>query len=505
MSINKPLLILVLLIIGSLVLVGVLAPDFLAAQTSFLLDAIVNNLGWFYLIVVFCIFVFLFVLAVSKWGKIKLGSPEEKPEFSTFSWFNMLFAAGMGIGLVFYGAAEPISHYFNPPFGQGETNEAVRLAIRYSFFHWGFSPWIIYAVVGLCLAYFGFAKKRPLLVGSTLEPLFGKKQWVLSLVDLLSVLATYLGVATTLGLGVIQIAQGLNYSFGFPVSNKIYILLITIFTICFIISASTGIKRGIKILSNTNLLMAVLLMLFVFFASKPRFILNLFTTGVGDYLQNFIQMSFWTDPVGDGVWIKGWTIFYWAWWASWAPFVGSFIARISRGRTIREFLLGVILAPTLLCFIWFSVFGGTALYMQHNGIVNLKPLLSSNIAGIIFGVFDKLPGATILSVIAIALLAIFFITSADSATFVNAMFLSHGSEEPPIWMRVLLGVLEGALALILLLSGGLNSLQGAAVIGSFPILICMVAMMVALYRVLSQDRSGCEQKLSQMREKDSVI
>ena len=494
MSINIPLFSLVLLIIGSLVLVGIVSPAFLAAKTSYLLDLIVTDMGWFYLISVFCIVVYLFALALSKWGSTKLGAPDEKPEFSTISWFCMLFAAGMGIGLVFFGVAEPVSHYFNPPFGQGGTAEAVSHAIRSSFFHWGFSAWAVYAIVGLSMAYFGFARKRPFLVGTTLEPLCGEKRWIMSLVDLLSVLATFVGVASSFGMGVMQIAQGLHYSFNIPVSNTIYISLIVLFTIIFVACTATGIEKGIKILSDFNLLLAAVLMLFIFVVVNPRFVLNLFTAGVGDYLQNFIKMSFWTDPAGDGTWVKAWTVFYWAWWISWAPFVGSFFARISRGRTIREFVLGVVLAPALLCAVWFSIFGGSALYLQHNGLVELQPLMANDMSSVIFGVLDKLPCSTLLAVVVVVLLAIFFITSANSATFVSAMFLSRGSENPPVWVRVILGVMLGALALILLLSGGLESLQGAAVVGSLPFMFCMLAVMVSLYRALSNDHRRVDQK-----------
>lgn len=494
MSLNKPLLFLVLLIIGALVLVGIISPDFLADQTSFLLDFIVTNLGWFYLISIFCIVVYLFALAISKWGSIKLGDPDEKPEFSTFSWFCMLFAAGMGIGLVFFGVAEPVSHYFNPPFGQGGTAEAACNAIRYSFFHWGFSAWAIYAIVGLSMAYFGFVRKRPFLVGASLEPLCGERRWIMSLVDLLSVLATFVGVASSFGMGVMQIAQGLHYSYNIPVSNTIYVSLIVLFTIIFVTCTATGIEKGIKILSNFNLLLAAFLMLFIFVVVNPRFVLNIFTTGVGDYIQNFIKMSFWTDPVGDGKWVKAWTFFYWAWWTSWAPFVGSFFARISRGRTIREFVLGVVLAPAMLCAVWFSIFGGSSIYLQHKGLVDLQPLLATDMSSVIFGVLDKLPCSTFLALIVVILLSIFFITSANSATFVSAMFLSRGSENPPVWVRIILGVLLGALALILLLSGGLGSLQGAAVVGSLPFLICMIAIMVSLYRAINDDYSSCDQK-----------
>jgi glycine betaine transporter len=320
--------------------------------------------------------------------------------------------------------------------------------------------------------------------------------------DFTAIFATLLGVATSLGLGVMQVAEGLNAVFGFPANNNIYAILVSVFTVCFIISAVTGIKRGIAMLSNTNLWLAGFLLVAVFVLGNPRFVMNALTTGIGEMIQNFISMSTWTNAINDGAWVGGWTVFYWAWWTTWAPFVGGFIARISKGKTIREFVLGVLIVPTLICSVWMCVWGGNALFMQHNGIFDFKPMLDASIASPIFGLLQQLPGSTFLSVMLILVLSIFFITSADSATFVAGMYCSYGDENPKTWLRVFLGILQGGLALLLLFTGGLAAVQTAAFVAALPFLILMIFMFFSITRALNkhveklESREGIQKPLS---------
>lgn len=486
MGINKLMLIIVSIMIGALVLWGIISPKGLDAATQKALASITTNLGWLFLLVVFLFVIAMIIIMFSKWGKIRLGGDDAKPEFSTIAWFAMLFAAAMGIGLVFWGVSEPLCHYFNPPFGEPASDGAVGIALRYSFFHWGLSAWVVYAFVGMCLGYFAYNLGRPFLISSVIEPLVGKHRWLMPVADFTAIFATFLGVATSLGLGVMQVAEGLNSVFGFPASNLIYSILVITFTACFIISAVTGIQRGILYLSNTNLVLAGFLLVAVFILGNPRFVVNALTTGLGEMIQNFIPMSTWTNYLHDGAWVGGWTIFYWAWWIAWAPFVGGFIARISRGRTVKEFIMGVLIVPTLICATWMCVWGGNAVYLQHFGIFDFKPMLDASTASPIFGLLQNLPGTTLLSVLVMIVIAIFFITSADSATFVNAMYCSYGNENPKTWLRVVLGCLEGGLALILLLSGGLTALQTASIVGALPFLIFMIAMFFSITRAFNK-------------------
>lgn len=493
-GIDKPMLLVVTVLIIALVLWGVVSPSGLDAAMNAALSWITANLGWLFLIVVFLFVIAAIIIAFSKFGKIRLGGENEKPEFSLMAWFAMLFAAAMGIGLVFWGTSEPLCHYFAPPFGEPASDEAVSVALRYSFFHWGLSAWVVYAVVGMALAYFAYNLKRPFLVSSVIEPLVGNQRWLLPVADFTAIFATFLGVATSLGLGVMQVAEGLNSVFGFPASNMIYSILVIVFTVCFIISAVTGIRRGIYYLSNTNLVIAGFLLIAVFVLGNPRFILNSLTTGLGDMIQNFIPMSTWTNALNDGAWVSGWTVFYWAWWIAWAPFVGGFIARISRGRTIKEFVMGSLIVPTLICATWMCVWGGNALFMQHTGIFDFKPMLDASVASPIFGLLQNLPGTTFLSILVMLVISIFFITSADSATFTVSMYCSYGDENPRTWLRVLLGCFEGGLALILLLTGGLAALQTASIVGALPFMIFMVMMIFSIVRTFNKHIAKDEQR-----------
>ncbi|MEW8987821.1 MAG: BCCT family transporter, partial [Bacillus sp. (in: firmicutes)] len=364
--------------------------------------------------------VFAAYLAFGPYGKIKLGKDDDEPEFSYFSWFAMLFSAGMGIGLVFWGVAEPITHYIDPPLdlAEGQTPEAARYSLRYSFFHWGLHPWAIYCVIALGLAYSQFRKGESGLISSTFRPLLGKRVEgpIGKGIDTFATIATTFGVATSLGLGTLQINSGLAHVIGIPNTVGVQLLIILIVTILYMVSATTGLDKGIRYLSNLNLGLAVGLLLFVIVTGPTSFIFDALTTTIGGYLGNLVQMSFRLSPFTQGTWVGAWTLFYWAWWISWAPFVGTFIARVSKGRTIKEFVLGVLLVPTLFGTIWFSAFGGSALFFElfeNRGIVDA---VSNDVTTALFITLEQFPLGTILAGLGTLLIITFFITSADSAT-----------------------------------------------------------------------------------------
>lgn len=472
------------------VIFGVAAPDQLETVTSNIESVITSGFGWYYLILVTIIVVFCLFLTISPVGAIKLGKPEDKPEYSKPTWFAMLFSAGMGIGLVFWGAAEPVSHFAaDPATADAGTNAAIKESMVYAFFHWGIHAWAVYALVGLCLAYFNFRKGRPGLISATLSPLLGKyaEGKTAILIDVIAVVATVIGVATTLGFGAVQINGGLAYLLGIPNNFSIQLIIIVVVTALFLMSAWSGLSKGIKILSNTNLVLAITLLALVFILGPTLFILNLFTDTVGAYVQNIFSMSFRIAPLDAGhrEWINNWTIFYWAWWISWSPFVGIFIARVSKGRTIREFMIGVLLVPVIVSFIWFAAFGTTAIDVQTSGAVDLTKFATEEV---LFAVFNQMPFSTILSIIAVILIGTFFITSADSATFVLGMQTSYGSLTPANSVKIGWGGILAAMAAILLYSGGLQALQNALIVAALPFSLIMILMMLSINKALGQER-----------------
>jgi len=473
-----------------IVLFGAFAPESFENVTENMKNFITSSFGWYYLLVVTGIVLFCLFFIVSPMGQITLGKPDEQPEYSRMSWFAMLFSAGMGIGLVFWGAAEPLSHFaIDPATEQPGTAAAFRESMRFTFFHWGIHAWAIYAVVAMSLAYFQFRKGEPGLISSTLKPLFGDRMNgpLGTLVNLLAIFATVVGVATTLGFGAIQINGGLSYVFDIPISFSVQIIIIIVVTILFIASAWSGIGKGIKYLSNFNMVLAVILLFLVIVLGPTLLIFNTFTDTIGLYLQNLPRMSFRAAPLdaANRAWIDGWTIFYWAWWISWSPFVGIFIARVSRGRTIREFLVGVLMLPTLLSFFWFSVFGATAMDVQMKG-TDLSGLKTEET---LFAIFNEMPMSMFLSILAIILIAIFFITSADSATFVLGMQSTYGSLNPPNMVKLTWGVAQAAVAIILLSANGLTALQNALVIAAFPFSLVIILMMMSFYKALHKERT----------------
>ncbi|MEW4218456.1 glycine betaine uptake BCCT transporter [Rossellomorea marisflavi] len=468
---------------------GAIAPDTFKTATANVQSFITSSFGWYYLILVSVIVIFCIFLIVSPIGTIRLGKPDDRPEYSRSTWFAMLFSAGMGIGLVFWGAAEPLSHYMTPPLAEGGTDQAIKESLRYTFFHWGIHAWGIYAIVALALAYFNFRKDEPALISSTLRPILGDKVKgpIGTIIDVLAVFATVVGVATTLGFGAAQINGGLSYLFGIPNNITVQTIIVVVVTVLFMISAWSGLSKGIRYLSNTNMVLAVALLILVFIMGPTLLILNLFTDTLGSYMQNIVSMSFRIAPLNaeHREWINGWTIFYWAWWISWSPFVGIFIARVSKGRTIREFLIGVLLLPSLVSFFWFAVFGSSAIDVQQAVSNDISKL---NTEEVLFAVFNGMPGTTILAIIAIALIGTFFITSADSATFVLGMQTTYGSNNPPNYVKLTWGIAQSIVALILLYSGGLDALQNALIIAALPFSIIIALMMASLYKSLNREK-----------------
>jgi len=446
-------------------------------------------LGWSYLLLVTGTVFFCLLLILSPVGQIRLGDPDSKPEYSKLSWIAMLFSAGMGIGLVFWGAAEPLSHYaVSAPQDQVGSQEALANAFKYTFFHWGIHAWAVYAVVALALAYFKFRKKEKSLISVTLKPIFGQKtDGVLGkIIDSITVFATVVGVATTLSFGAVQINGGLKYLFGVPNNIYVQILIIAITTIFFIMSALSGIGKGVKILSNINAVLAVGLLAITIIVGPTLSIMNTFVETLGSYLQEFIKMSFRTAAFNTEQqgWIQAWTIFYWAWWISWSPFVGIFIARISKGRTIREFLTNVLLLPTIFCFLWFAAFGILSTNAQNQGAA----LTMVSTEEVLFGTFSYYPLGSVLSIIALLLVFIFFITSADSATFVLGMLSENGSLFPHNKIKVVWGILISAISIVLLMGGGLNALQNILIIVALPFSLVILLIIISLYIELRHEK-----------------
>ena len=468
---------------------GAIVPESFEAVTANMQAFITSTFGWYYLIIVGLMVAFTLFLIVSPYGKIRLGKDSDRPAYSRTTWFAMLFSAGMGIGLVFWGAAEPLSHFaVSSPTGETGTPQAFRDAMRYTFFHWGLHAWAIYAIVALALAYFQFRKGEPGLISATLKPIFGDKMlgpWGV-VVDVFAVFATVIGVATTLGFGAVQISGGLSYLFGFEASYGLQIIIIAVVTVLFLASAWSGLSKGIKYLSNTNMVLAILLLVGVVIIGPTLLIFNMFTETLGSYLQNIVRMSFRAAPLDGSTreWINGWTIFYWAWWISWAPFVGIFIARVSKGRTIREFVTGVLLLPSLVSFFWFSAFGSTAIEIQDK-VTDISGLATEEV---LFATFNELPFATILSIIAIILIGTFFITSADSATFVLGMQTTGGSLNPDNSVKIVWGLAQSSIAVILLSANGLTALQNALIIAALPFSFIMILMMISTLRALQLER-----------------
>ncbi|MEI3613757.1 BCCT family transporter [Pseudogracilibacillus sp. SO30301A] len=477
-------------ICAAIVIWGAIFPDNLNDITSVATEFIYDQFGWYYMVIIMAMIILCIFLMFSRFGKIKLGKEVDEPDFSYLAWFAMLFSAGMGIGLVFFTTAETISHAFiNTPNAEPGSEQAIVDALQYTAFHWGFHGWGLYAIVALILAYFKFHIGAPGLISATLEPLFGEKIMrgtTGTIVDTLAILATVVGVASTLGFGSAQINSGLNFLFNVPTTFWIQLIILVIATSLFILSAWSGLGRGIKYLSSVNMWVAAVLVLALFIVGPSMYILNMFTTTIGKYASNFIEMSFELRPVNaeKRQWINDWTIFYWAWWISWAPFVGMFIARVSKGRTIREFIAGVLLAPTLVTMIFFAVFGVSAINIEQNGIAKISELATETTT---FGMFEHYPLGNILSFFTIFVIAIFFITSADSATFVLGMFSTKGRLNPANPVKIVWGLVLAGMAAIVLYSGGIQGFQNMLIIAALPFSVIIIMMAIAFLKTAKNE------------------
>ncbi|MEY8597179.1 BCCT family transporter [Mammaliicoccus lentus] len=479
------------IVVGIIVALGAIFPTQFGGITADISAWISKYFGWYYMIITILMVFFCVFIIFSPIGKLKLGKPQDKPEFNTISWFAMLFSAGMGIGLVFYGAAEPMSHFISPPTASPESKAAMTESMRSTFLHWGFHAWAIYGVVALALAYAQFRKGEPGLLSKTLRPLLGDKVDgpIGTFIDVLSVFATVVGVAVSLGMGALQINGGLEYLFGVPNNIVIQGIIIVIVTVLFLASAWSGLSKGIQYLSNLNLILASILLIVTLIIGPTILILNMFTSSTGALFDSFLFNGFDIAPLNEqkSAWLNDWTLYYWGWWMSWSPFVGIFIARVSRGRSIREFILGVMLVPTIVSFIWFSVFGVTGIEVGKKTPEIFKMTTETQL----FGVFNELPMGMLLSLVSLALICIFFITSADSATFVLGMQTTYGSLEPAGRIKIVWGVAQSLIAFVLLFSGGdtgLGALQSAAIISAFPFSFIIIMMIIAFYKDANQER-----------------
>lgn len=469
-------------------------PDTAETFFSSIQTKIIGYFNWYYVLIATGFVVFSLWLGFGKFGEIKLGKDEDEPEFSLGSWFSLLFAAGMGIGLVFYGVSEPLSHFASPkPGASGSPAELAQQAQAQTFLHWGVHAWSIYVVIGLALAYAIHRRGRPISIRWTLEPLLGRKVYggLGNLIDVVALVGTIFGVATSLGLGVLQISAGLESAGMFKASQFIDIVIIAVVTCMVLFSVLSGVGKGMKWLSNTNLILAGVFVAFLLIVGPTQFLLRNFVQSIGNYLQNFLAMSFnvsaFTGAEGEA-WQGMWTTFYWGWWISWAPFVGIFIARISRGRTVRQFVGGVILVPTVVTMLWFAVLGGTAIYGQLQGTGNLIAAdRSIDTAGALFAMLDTLPAGSVLTIGAIIMIVIFFVTSADSGALVMGMIATGGDVEPKNWIRIFFTLATSLLAASLLLSGGLEALKTAAIVIALPFSIVLIMICWATYRAFSRE------------------
>jgi choline/glycine/proline betaine transport protein len=476
-------------IVTLLLVIGTISNPELAGEVfSSTLAFITTNFGWFYMLSVAFFLVFIVGIAMTPWGSIKLGPDHAEPQYSFPAWFAMLFSAGYGIALLFFGVAEPVLHYASPPAGAGETVDAAKQAMQIAFFHWGFHIWAIYGLTGLVLAYFSFRHGLPLSMRSALYPIIGERIHgpIGHVVDIFAILGTLFGIATTLGLSVTQINAGINYLWpSIPISINVQIIAIAIITGLAICSVIAGLDKGVKNLSLLNMVLAIGLMLFVFLVGPSIFILETFLQNTGSYLNNIIERTFNLQAYSRSDWIGNWTLFIFGWTIAWSPFVGLFIAKISRGRTIRQFVFGVMFVPTIFTFLWFSVFGDTALHMiMVEGYTSLISDVQADNAIALFKLFELLPMTSIASFLAVVLIITFFVTSSDSGSLVIDSLAAGGALHTPVWQRVFWASIEGIVASALLLAGGLSALQTMTIASALPFAIIMMIAALGMWRAL---------------------
>lgn len=488
--VNRPVFIASALLIVGFIIFGSLFGELAGEVFNQLQSFITHRFRWLFIILMNVTVVFSLYIALSRYGDIRLGHQTEHPEYSLLSWFGMLFSAGIGIGLLYWGTAEPLYHFMSPPMGQAETVEAAKQAMSISFLHWGIHAWALYCVVALSLAYFHYRRGLPLSIRSVLYPLIGQKiygKWG-HVVDTLAVFGTMFGVVTSLGLGAMQINAGFSNVFGIPNNVPVQLCLIAIITAMATLSVMMGLDKGIKRLSDINIVLTVLLLGFMLFFGPTQFIIDSFIENIGNYVSQLIPLGFWSEAYSNTDWQANWTIFYWAWWVSWSPFVGIFVARISRGRTIREFIFGVLFIPMLLLFFWFTTFGGSAVHMEFMGNYGLIEAVKADYGSAIFKLIEYYPLTKPLTLVIVVMIMLWFVTSSDSASLVIDMLTAGGDTNPPKIQRLFWALSQGVIAAVLLVAGGLSALQAVAIIAGFPFAIVVFVMMYCLWRGLTRDR-----------------
>ena len=522
-GLNPTVTLIAAFVVMAFVIFGAVATETAGSVFTAVKDAIIGGLKWYYIGIVAFFLFFVVYLMFSRFGGIRLGDDDDRPEFSRFSWFAMLFGAGMGIGLLFWSIAEPIYHFQSNPFVGEATSQATKaqVAMRLTFFHWGLHPWAIYVIVGLTLAYFHFRRKLPLTIRSAFYPLIGERIYgpIGHAADVLAVFGTIFGIATSLGLGVQQMTTGLYHITGWsmfvtPVLDEagqqvmraegvpavtgsitMQLILIAVISAIATLSVVSGVGRGVRILSELNLWLSILILVFLITFGPTAYLLQFYLQSVGDYAQSVIPLSLWTDANGQSQWQSWWTAFYWGWWIAWAPFVGMFIARISKGRTIREFVTGVLLVPTMLGFLWLILFGGTAVNIEMFGPGGIAEAVQDDVTLALYKTFEQMQAglfSTLAAIVATTLLVTYFVTSSDSGTLVITTLLAAGDPEPPMVHRVVWGLGEGLVAAVLLLAGGLTALQTASIAAALPFSLIMIAMIYGLMRALNEETATGE-------------
>ena len=490
--INPPVFYTSAILIVLLVAFSAMFPELAEHKLGALQSAIFTNASWFYILSVALILLTVTYLGLSRYGDIKLGPDHAEPDFSYVSWFAMLFSAGMGIGLMFFGVAEPVMHYMAPPIGTPETVQAAKEALRITFFHWGLHAWAIYAIVALILAFFSYRHGLPLTLRSALYPIIGDRiyGWMGHAVDIFAVIGTVLGVATSLGYGVLQVNAGLNHLFGLPVNETVQVILIVVITGLATISVVSGLDKGIRILSEINLGLAVLLLIMVGALGPTVLLLKSFVENTGGYLSEIVNKTFnlYAYEPKSSSWLGGWTLFYWGWWLAWSPFVGMFIARVSRGRTIREFVSGVLFVPAGFTLLWMTFFGNSAIWLiMQKGARDLADTVQSDQTLALFNFLEHFPFSTVLSFVAMAMVVVFFVTSADSGAMVVDTLASGGTDKTPVWQRIFWAGLMGVVAITLLLAGGMKALQTVTIASALPFAVILLISIYGLLKALRLD------------------